>query len=99
MAGPVYVFSTARFTEAWYRLSEQEQNDLLAKVAVNREKCGTKTVILCKSLSPEWLWFQVIEHRDIQSMQKNRELNDELGWHRCVHSANVMLGTKFEAPS
>ena len=99
MAGPIYVFSTARWTEAWYQLSEEEQKDLMAKIAAAREKCGTKSVISCMSFSPEWPWFGVVEFPDIETMQKNQELNNELNWHRYVDSANVMLGTKFEPPS
>ena len=96
MAGPIYTFSTPRFTEAWYQLSEEEQDSLLAKVMAIAEKCGTKVIILCRSFTPEWPFFQVNEFADIESMQKNQELNDELNWHRYIHSGNVILGTKWD---
>ena len=64
-----------------------------------REKYGTKAVIACKSVSPEWGFWFVTEHPDIETLQKERAENDELDWHRYMHSANMMLGTRFEIRS
>ena len=99
MAGPIYVFSTARPTEAWYQLPQEERDSLMAKLAAIREKCGCKSVISCKSVSPEWPYISVTEFPDLESHMKNTELNDELNWHRYAHVGNVMLGTKWEPPS
>ena len=96
MAGPIYVFSTGRFTEAWYQLSKEEQESLLAKLAAIREECGAKPVMTCKSVSPEWPGIFVMEYPDLESHLKNTELNDELNWHRYIHSGNVILGTKWD---
>ena len=47
MAEPIYKFFTVRFLEAWYQLSEEEQNGLERKLDAALEKVGAKRLILC----------------------------------------------------
>ena len=79
MAEPIYVFTAFKFTEAWYQLSEEEQESLRAKVTANREKVGVKSVIFCSSVwsrPTEYHWFMVDEYPDIETEQKLCELDD-----------------------
>ena len=82
--------------EAWYQLSEEEQKSLMAKVGANAEKCGTKLHILCESLTAEWPIWGVYEFPSVEALQKNVELDQEIGWFRYVESGHNMLGTKWE---
>ena len=45
MAKPIYKFFMARFSEAWYQLSEEERNSLVAKFDEALEKAGGKRII------------------------------------------------------
>ena len=45
MSKPIYKFFMARFSQAWYQLSEEEQNSLTAKLNEALEKVGAKRVI------------------------------------------------------
>jgi hypothetical protein len=56
MAEPIYKCFTVRFLEAWYHLSEEEQNGLEGKLDTALESVGAKRLILCDSRwsTDEW---------------------------------------------
>ena len=97
MAGPIYKLWMFRYTEAWYQLSEEEQNSLLAKVVEALEQVGGKTVLTCVSAwsSEQWLTFGIEEFPDIETVQKHTEDLWELNWFRYLEGTS-MLGTKWE---
>ena len=100
MAGPIHLFTAFKFTEAWYQLSEKEQESLFAKVMANREKVGVKSVIICNSVwsrPTEYHWFGVDEYPDIEAEQQLQQLDNELGWFRYWEGMTI-LGTKWEPP-
>ena len=94
MAGPIYKLYMGRMTEAWYQLSEEEQNDLMTRIGA--ERVGGKTVVECNSLwsSEQWLFFGVEEFPDIEAVQKHAEDLMEVDWFRYIESVSV-LGTKW----
>jgi hypothetical protein len=49
MAEPIYKLFMGRCSEAWYQLSKEDQNDLIAKLNETLEKVGGKRPILCDS--------------------------------------------------
>jgi len=95
MAGPVYKVFLGRLTEAWYQLSEEEQNGLRAQI--NAEKVGGKLILECDSAwcSERWDFFGIEEFPDIEAVQKYSELLDELDWYRYADTV-TLLGTKRE---
>ena len=99
MAGPIYVFAASRLKDAWYKLSAEERDSLMAKVRANAEQCGAKPVIACRSLTAEWPHFGIWEFPDMESLQKNVQLDFEVGWFQYVESGRNMIGTKWERPS
>jgi hypothetical protein len=98
MAEPIYKFFTARFLEAWYQLSKEEQDSLVAKLNEALEKVGAKRPILCNSnwSSDQWAFAGVEEFPNIEAVQKYMTALQELNWFRYCESANV-LGTKLES--
>ena len=50
MAEPIYKLFMGRFSEAWYQLSKEEQNSLIAKLNWALEKVGGKRPLLCDSV-------------------------------------------------
>ena len=47
MAEPIYKVFMARFSEAWYQLSEEERKSLVAKFDEALEKAGGKRLMMC----------------------------------------------------
>ena len=97
MAQPIYKLWQAKFNEAWYQLSPEEQNQRLTQVQGALEQVGGKTVVLCNSdwSNEQWRGFGVEEFPDIEAVQKHAKLLGELDWDRYLVSIST-LGTKWE---
>ena len=97
MAKPIYKFHLMRPREAWYQLSQEEQEDLMAKGQEALEKAGGKRILVCDSSwsSERWMGCGVEEFPDIEAVQKLAELQYELNWLRYIE-AETILGTEWE---
>jgi hypothetical protein len=97
MAEPIYKFFMGRFLEAWYQLSEEQQDSLVAKLNEALEKVGAKRPILCDTnwSSDQWLIAGVEEFPNIEAVQNYTAALQELSWFRYCESINV-LGIKLE---
>jgi hypothetical protein len=97
MAQPIYKVFLGRPTEAWYQLSQEEQDSLFAKNVEALEKAGGKPVIYCDSswASEQWLFFGVEVYPDIEAVQKYTEMLNELNWFRYGEAITV-LGTEWK---
>ena len=97
MAQLVYKLWTARPREAWYQLSQDERNSLMARVIAALEKVGAKSVVLCDGSwsSEQWLFFGIEEYPDIEAVQAHAHLLNEIQWFRYVESTTA-LGTALE---
>jgi hypothetical protein len=98
MAGPIYKSFRGKLTAAWYQLSQEEQNSLMAKVTEAVEKAGGKSLIICDPswASEEWQYFGVEEFPDIEAVQRHAKLLNELNWMKYAESSS-MLGTKWQS--
>ncbi len=74
MAEPIYKIFMGRFLEAWYQLSEEEQNSLTAKLDEALEKVGAKRPILCDTnwSSDQWSVGGIEEFPSIEAVQNKR---------------------------
>ena len=95
MAEPIYKVYLNRFTEEFYRLTEEERESLRVKIREMFEETGSEGVIRCDSgwASEQWDFWGVSKHPDIDAVRKLRQLQDEVGWFKYVESVSV-LGTK-----
>jgi hypothetical protein len=96
MAESIYKFWMSRPTEAWYQLSEEEQNKHTAKSQEVLHKVGGKTVIVCTSVwsNEQWLLCGVEEFPDTDAVQKHTELLFQLDHFRYFEGQST-LGTKW----
>ena len=96
MSESVYRFFRAKSTEAWYRLSKDEQDDLIAKINENTEHFGGKFMITCDCAwaSEQWQFWGVTVFPNVEALQKHTAFQIELGWHRFLE-VESMLGTEF----
>ena len=97
MAKPIYKFFLGKPTEAWYKLSPEEQDALMAKGQEALEKAGGESIVTCDTRwsSEQWLGCGVEKFPDIEAVQKLSELHNELDWLRYIDSVTV-LGTEWE---
>ena len=97
MAGPIYKLWMFKYTEAWYKASEEERNSNFAKLQEAYKKVGGKMVIACKTAwsTEQWMAFGLDEFPDIESAQKFAELLQEQDHFQYIES-DSMLGTKWE---
>ena len=99
MSKPVYLLVLAHgFTEAWYQLSKEEQDNLWSKVMDVGKRAGEKWVISCNSRWADESIFDwgVLEYPDMDAYQKKVEDLEKLEWWRYFSVAKSILGTKFE---
>jgi hypothetical protein len=96
MAQKVYSLFMAKNTEAWYQLSQEEQDGLMAKMGESLKELGVKPVVLCDSSwsSEQWRSFGVLEFPDIEAVQKHRADMNNLDWSRYFDSV-TMLGSEW----
>jgi hypothetical protein len=97
MARPIYVNSFWRYRDAWYQLSPEEYDNLLAKMMESFERVGGKVIIACTSRwsSEEWENFAVVEYPDIEAVQRHHQDLQDLKWFR-YYESSTMLGTEWE---
>ena len=97
MAQPIYQLFMGKMTEAWYQLSKEEQDSLVAKVDQTLEQVGGKRVVMCdcRWASEQWIGWGVEVFPDIEAVQKYARLEEELNWFRYMESMAV-LGTEWK---
>ena len=94
MAGPVYKMFHARWTEAWYQLSQEQRDAMFAKMTETGERLGAKQVVVCDASwnAEKWLFWGVEEYPNIEAVQEYAKLLDEINWFRYCES-ETMMGT------
>lgn len=97
MTEPIYKMFHARWTEAWYQLSEEQREAIFAKMTETGERLGIKSVVVCDSswTSDKWLFWGVEEYPDMQALQEYSRYLSELDWFRYV-DAETLLGTRWQ---
>jgi hypothetical protein len=95
MTGPVYKMFYARWTEAWYQLSQEERSALFAKMEETGGRLGAKQVLVCDSSwnSEKWLFWGVEEYPSMEALQEYSQCLAELNWFRYCES-EILLGSK-----
>ena len=95
MSETVHQFFRGRSTEAWYRLSRDEQDKILAKVKESTDQVGGKYTLMCDCAwsGEEWQFWGVAEYSSVEAIQKHTAVLMELDWHRYVE-VESMLGTE-----
>ena len=97
--GPVYKLSQGRFTEAWYRLSQEEQQRIFGLSRQALDTAGGKTLVICSAAwsNERWPIFGVEEFPDMEAVQRHTQLLTELTWGRYMESRTT-LGTQLVLP-
>jgi hypothetical protein len=97
MLTPVYLLVLGNgHTEAWYQLSEEERENLWAKVQQVDARAGAKWLIVCNSrwADESILDWGVLEYPSMEAYQQKVAELEKLNWWR-YFSAKTILGTKM----
>lgn len=94
MAAPICKVFIGKVTEAWYAISKDQQDELLAKVNAAREAAGGRLIAICDSswASEQYQFFGMEEFPDIEAVQRFQAALNEFGWQRYTDSITA-LGT------
>jgi hypothetical protein len=97
VSGPIYKVWLGKFKDAFYELSEDEQNKLGEKVGQALVQAGGETVIMCNAAwgSENYQGWGVEKFPDIEAVQKHTELLIELNWYHYMDSTSY-LGTEWQ---
>ena len=96
MSGKIYKMWKARPTPAWYELSEEEQNELLANNGAYLEEHGVKTIMICDPFwsTEHWVFAGVEEYADMEAVQALAAYHNEINWSKYIE-AEIMFGTEI----
>ena len=97
MSGPIYKLWMFKPTEAWYKLSKEERDNLANKALEDIEKAGGKSVLICDPTwsTERWWLFGIDEYPDIEAVQRLTELLVDRDHYRYIE-VESMLGTKWQ---
>ena len=100
MSGSIHKVWLARPTEAWYQLSVDQQQALLAELTELGARLGGKEILFCFSgwSSEQWTYFGVEEYPNIEAVQALADAHLKMGWYRYLESMTI-LGTRAPASS
>ena len=100
MAEPIHLLVIVKGgTEAWYRLSKEEQDTLWTKVKEIDERAEAKWQLMCSSrlADEEVEAWGVMEYPNMEAYLKKVAELEELDWWR-YYSVKTILGTRVEVP-
>ena len=96
MAGPIYKFYQSRMTEAWFQLSEEEQNAHMTKTQEELTKAGGKTILACTPVwsNESWHVCGVEEFPDVDAVQNYAQVLYQMKHFRYMKGTS-MLAVKW----
>ena len=96
MAEPIRVLVMIKgFTEAWYQLSDAEQESWWDRLQAIGEGVGAKFLVQCDSrwANEEYAFWGVLEYPTLDACKQAIAENEKQGWYRYV-VATSLLGTE-----
>jgi hypothetical protein len=94
MAQAIYKVWFMKYKESWYELSTEEQNKLMAKNAELLKQDGGELIMMCMSLTEEWLGWGVEKYPDLEAVQKHGINLFNMNWFQYIES-ETYLGTEM----
>ncbi len=91
MSELVYVMFQVRMNEAWYQLSQEQQNKVLNQLDVFSQKNGVEAVVVCESgwSNDEWQFFGVNKHQSMEKARAHYKDLESIQWFRYTASKTI----------
>jgi hypothetical protein len=98
MTAPIYKMFYSRMKEAWFQLSQEEQDALFAKIDAAMKSVGGTSMLMCDSTwaSEKWGLWGVEQFPNLEALQEYARCLVELDWFRYCE-AETLLGTQMPA--
>jgi len=92
MAQPIYKVWFMRYKEAWYKLSAEEQNKLMAENQKSMKEVGGELIMMRASgwSSEEWLAWGVEKFPDNEAVQKHAMNLFGMNWFEYIESKTYL---------
>ena len=93
---PIIRLLFAKIKEAFYELSEEDQQKFMIKDRKNLDQLGCKVIMMidCRWSNEEWNYVGIEEWPDLEALEKRAKFeNEELEKFRYVE-AKTLLGTR-----
>lgn len=92
MAQPIYKVFLARPTEAWYALTQEQKDKLMAGHEEAAKEAGLKPVVSCDSswCSDTWPFWGVEKYPNLKAEKKFTGLLLKLDWFRYFESITLL---------
>lgn len=96
MSEPIYKVYLMKYKEPWYKLTTEEQQQLMTKSMESLKQLGAEVITLCVSFwsSEEWLGWGVEKYPNIEAVQKHAENLFSLNWFEFIES-KTYLGSEY----
>jgi hypothetical protein len=95
----IYKLWQGRSTDAWYQLSPEDQQRMLAEVQKALDTVGGKELVICSAAwsNERWPYFGVEEFPDLGAVERHTQILTDLNWGRFIDSRST-LGTQLTLP-
>jgi hypothetical protein len=92
MAQPIFKVWFMKYTDAWYKLSKEEQNSLMAQVQASLKQAGGEYIMACSCVwsSEEWLGWGVEKYPSIEAVQQHALNLYKLNWFMYVEGKSYL---------
>jgi len=92
MEQPIYKVWLMKYTDAWYKLSLEEQKNHLAKIEESLKKVGAELLMMRVSVwaSEEWLAWGVEKYPNLEAVQQHSLTLYAMNHFRYVESASYL---------
>jgi hypothetical protein len=92
MAQPIYKVWMAKYTQAWYQLSKQEQQDYQKKNAEAMKQVGGETLMFksCVWSTDEWMAWGVDKYPSLEAAQQYHMLLLNMDHFRYIESRSYL---------
>jgi hypothetical protein len=96
MAQTIYKVWLAKWKDAWYKLSPEEQQKISAQVQAALKKVGGEEMVICYSSwsSEAWVGWGVEKFPNIEAAMNHAQLLLELNWYQYIDGVSY-LGTEM----
>lgn len=92
MAQPIYKVWFMKYKEPWYKLTKEEQKELVAKDTESLKQVGCELIMMRFSAwsSEEWDIWGVEKYPDIEAVQKQAMNLFEMNWFEYIESKTYL---------
>lgn len=89
---PIYKLFMGKFSEAWYRLTEEERQTILAQIQQSWSEGQMRPLVVCDGrwANEQWDFWGVGEFPNLEAVETHTMRLHEIGWFRHIQSESYL---------